>query len=171
MKIVALYISIILLVLLLACKGKKPVDQELTSADTAAIVIVQQDTSSPHPVKLAVVPADTVISYDIMDVSLEGSEANVHYIKGRIRDVKWEIFGETGQATIYYNFLPNGTVKVREKRSSYDSGMQYVRSDKDMHLKKIIEYQLDTNGVLLSKTKDIMSVFEEFKKVVPLDLH
>jgi hypothetical protein len=169
-----------MLILLVACKDEKPVDKKtpqvdttLTVMDTAATVTVQKDTSSPQPVKfkLAVVPADTVISYDIMDVSLEGSEAKVHYIKGSIRDVEWEIFGETGQATIYYNFLPNGTVKVREKRSSYDSGMQYVRSDKDVHLKKIIEYQLDTNGVLLSKTKDIMSVFGEFKKVVPLDLH
>lgn len=117
-------------------------------------------------------PADTIIVYDIEGISAESSEAKVHYINGVVRDVEWHIYGETGQALISYTFQQNGTIKAMEKTYTYPGGLESVKSDKDIQLKKSFSYQLDPNGVLLSQVtdKDFVNSFSDLKKNVPLKL-
>jgi len=160
--------------LLSQCKDPQQSASESTKSEKQPqdTSITVKDQVPDRENKLPGIPKDTLIEYTIEDISSESSEAKVHYVNGAIHDVDWYIYGETGQCNIKYTFLPNGTLKALEKRYAYPAGLQSVKTEKDMKLRATLEYQLDTNGVLLSKVKeeDFANVFEDFKKNVPLNL-
>lgn len=168
------YFRVLLLLSLTACQNQSPADQPLTAHDTIPLKAPVEDTSLTFTQKpgIRAIPKDTTIVYDIEGISAESSEAKVNYINGVIRDVEWHIYGETGQMLISYTFQQNGTIKALEKTYAYPAGLESVKSDKDIQLKTTLSYQLDSNGVLLSKMADkgFVNVFPDFKKNVPLKL-
>lgn len=171
-----IYLPLLLLFLLLSCNNQQPARQSLSSVDSVPVTIPVKDTSpvnavtEPRPVITA---KDTTLEYDIENVSLEGSDAKVHYVNGVIRGAEWHMYHETGQSVIYYTFLENGIVKAQEKNYGYPAGLESIKSKKDIRLKTSLEYKLDTNGVLLSKIADteFVNMFEYFKKNVPLRVY
>lgn len=170
------YFHLLLLLSLISCQNQTATEQPLTGADTTPAKASVEDTSTSlmpisRPVTM-VIPKDTIIEYDIEGISAESSEAKVHYINGAVRDVEWHIYGETGQVFISYTFQQNGTIKALEKTYTYPGSLESVKSDKDIRLKKTFSYQLDSNGVLLSKVtdKDFVNIFPDLKKNVPLKL-
>lgn len=64
------------------------------------------------------VAKDTIITYDIEGVSAEGAGAKVNYVNGKITKSVTSIYGETGQATITYEF-DTDIIKVLETKYSY----------------------------------------------------
>lgn len=116
------------------------------------------------------VAKDTLITYDIEGISAEGAETKVNYVNGKISKSVTSIYGETGQATIIYEFGTNN-IKVLETKYSYKSGIENVKSDEDMQLDYEISYLIDFKGNLIGKKKfDRIDIFKEFKEVVPLEL-
>lgn len=61
---------------------------------------------------------DTLITYNIEDISTEGAEAKVNYVNGKIAKSVTNIYGETGQSTIIYEF-DTDKIKVSETKYSY----------------------------------------------------
>lgn len=170
------YFRLLLFLSLISCQNQTATEQPLTGSDTTSAKVSVEDTSTSltptaRPVTI-VIPGDTIIKYEIEDISAESSEAKVHYINGAVRDVEWHIYGETGQALISYTFQQNGIIKAVEKTYTYPGSLESVKFDKDIQLKKSFSYQLDTNGVLLSPVadKDFTNIFPDFKKNVPLKL-
>lgn len=114
---------------------------------------------------------DTSIEYSIEGISAEGASAMAKYTNGKIVECEIGIFGETGQTKILYTFQ-NGRVNVLERQYNYKAVITSVKSDKDMELKKEISYEADVNGIPIGKVdSNRTDIFNEFKKVVPFDLH
>jgi len=115
---------------------------------------------------------DTVLYISIEDISEEGSEVKASYVKDTLRNATWEIYGESGKAVIVYTFSGDGRIHVFDKHAIYKVSLGNVKSDKDMRWDSVT-YELDTNGVLLSKLKDtdIVKVFPYFKQNVPMILN
>lgn len=114
---------------------------------------------------------DTMITYDLEDISTEGGEAAVSYMDGRIRNAVLRIFGETGQARISYDFSGD-SVLVIEKQYRYTTDIMHVRSDKDIKLDKEFIYKMDRNGTTSGDSlNDRMDIYGDFRKVVPLTLN
>ncbi len=113
---------------------------------------------------------DTLITYELDGISLEGTETKVNYINSKITKSFTSIYGETGLATIIYEF---GTdkIKVLETKYSYKSGIEKVKSNKDLKLDYKICYFIDFKGNLLGKDiTDRIDIFKEFKEAVPFEL-
>lgn len=116
------------------------------------------------------VAKDTIITYDIEGVSAEGAGANVNYVNGKITKSVTRIYGETGQATITYEF-DTDKIKVLETKYSYKTTIENVKSDKDMKLDYEISYFIDFKGNLIGKEiPDKIDIFKEFKDAVPFEL-
>lgn len=113
---------------------------------------------------------DTLITYDIEGISTEGAGTKVNYVNGKITKSVTSIYGETGQATIIYEFETD-KIKVLETKYSYKSGIENVKSDEDMQLDYEISYFIDFKGNLLGKEiPDRIDIFKEFKEAVPFEL-
>lgn len=150
------YISIV--TLLLSCGSN-----ELKTAKQQNSDVVQQTNET-------IVEKDTIIVYDIDNISSEGTEAVVKYHNGKIQESTISIYGETGQAKIIYLFSTD-SIYVMEKEYAYNEDLKKVSSEKDMKIKKEINYIIDWNGQLIGNSgKDRLDVFQEFKKVVPFKL-
>lgn len=74
---------------------------------------------------------DTLITYNIEDISTEGAEAKVNYVNGKIAKSVTNIYGETGQSTIIYEF-DTDKIKVSETKYFIKTDIKNVRSDKDV---------------------------------------
>lgn len=116
------------------------------------------------------VAKDTIIAYDIEGISAEGAGTKVNYVNGKISKSVTSIYGETGQATIIYEFETN-KIKVSETKYSYKSGIENVKSDEDMQLDYEMSYLIDFKGNLIGKEiPERIDIFKEFKEVVPFEL-
>ena len=113
---------------------------------------------------------DTLITYNIEDISTEGVEAKVNYVNGKIAKSVTNIYGETGQSTIIYEF-DTDKIKVSETKYSYKSDIKKIRSDKDMLLDYNISYSIDFKGNFIGKEMpDRIDIFKKFAEVVPFEL-
>lgn len=113
---------------------------------------------------------DTLITYDIEGISAEGAEAKVNYVNGKIFKSVTSIYGETGQATIIYEFEMD-KIKVLETKYSYKSEIENVKSNKDMRLDYEIGYFIDFKGNLIGKEiPDRIDIFKEFEEAIPFEL-
>lgn len=113
---------------------------------------------------------DTLITYEIGGISLEGAGAEVNYVNGKITKSTTLVCGETGQATIVYEF---GTdkIEVRETKYVYKTTLENVKSEADMQLEHDISYFIDFNGNIMGKEiPERIDIFKEFKEVVPFEL-
>lgn len=116
------------------------------------------------------VAKDTIITYDIEGVSAEGAGAKVNYVNGKITKSVTSIYGETGQATITYEF-DTDKIKVLETKYSYKTTIENVKSDKYMKLDYEISYFIDFKGNLIGKEiPDRIDIFKFFKNAVPFEL-
>lgn len=113
---------------------------------------------------------DTIITYDIEGISAEGVGAKVNYVNGKISTSVTSIYGETGQATITYEF-DTDKIKVLETKYSYKTMIENVQSDKNMKLDYEISYFIDFKGNLTGKEiPNRIDIFKEFKDAVPFEL-
>lgn len=113
---------------------------------------------------------DTVINYDIEGISAEGAVAEVNYVNSKIFKSVTRVYGETGQAIIIYEF-DTDRIKVIETKYSYKTGIENVKSDKDMQLDYEIDYFIDYEGNLIGEEiQNRIDIFKEFKDVVQFEL-
>lgn len=120
--------------------------------------------------KFYLVAKDTIITYDIERSSVERTEAKVNYVNSKITKSVTSIYGETGQATITYEF-DEDKIKVFETKYSYKTTIESVKSDKDMKLDYEISYFIDFKGNLIGEEiPDRIDIFKEFKDTVPFEL-
>ena len=113
---------------------------------------------------------ETSITYNIEGISSEGAEAKVTYVNGKISKSITSIYGETGQATIIYEF-GDEKIKVLETKYSYKSRIEEVGSDSDMSLDYRISYFIDYDGkVVGAEAPEHIDIFREFQRVVPFEL-
>ena len=91
-------------------------------------------------------------------------------MNGKIAKSVTNIYGETGQSTIIYEF-DTDKIKVSETKYSYKTDIKKVRSDKDMLLDYNISYFIDFKGNLIGKEmSDRIDIFKKFAEVVPFEL-
>lgn len=115
-------------------------------------------------------PKDTIILYDIDNISTEGAEAEVIYINGLISKSTTTIYGCSFQAVVKYLFKKNH-IEVVESRYSYKTPINEVKSMEEMELDYKISYTVDYNGKPLDTVmKDRIDIFEEFKEAVSFEL-
>lgn len=113
---------------------------------------------------------DTLIVYDIKGISSESAEAKVNYVNSRITKSETNIYGETGQGTILYNF-EKYKIRVSETRFSYKSQIQNTTSGKDMQLEYKVNYYIDFNGRIIGEEIPYrIDIFKMFKEKVPFIL-
>lgn len=113
---------------------------------------------------------DTIMTYDIEGISAQGAGAKVNYVNGKITKSFISIYGETGQATITYEF-DSDKIKVFETKYSYKTTIENVKSDKDMKLDNEISYYIDFKGNIIGdEIPGRIDVFKEFKDAVPFEL-
>ncbi|HUH73689.1 MAG TPA: hypothetical protein VLZ75_04720 [Chitinophagales bacterium] len=113
---------------------------------------------------------DTLIIYDIEGISTEGGEAKVNYVNGRIFKSVTSIYGESGQATIIYEFETD-KIKVIETKYSYNTTIDNVKSEEDMKLEYETSYFIDFYGNIIGKKiPNRIDIFREFKKFIPFEL-
>ena len=113
---------------------------------------------------------ETSITYNIEGISSEGAEAKVTYVNGKISKSITSIYGETGQATIIYEFGAE-KIKVLEYKYSYKSRIGDVESDRDLSLEYRISYFINYDGkVVGGEAPEHIDIFQEFRRVVPFEL-
>lgn len=117
--------------------------------------------------------SDTVVYYNIEELSSEGAEAEVLYtFAGDISSVKIRIYGCSGQVRIEMT-LDKSQIKVKEKTYFYEKPLSEIESEEDIHLKSELEYTMDYNGNLLNKKPDLdhIDIFPVFRKVIPFKIN
>ena len=130
----------------------------------------QETGSSNNKPDFITITQDTLITYDIKGISTEGAGAKVNYVSGKITKSVTSIYGETGQATIIYEF-DTDKIKVLETKYSYKTTIENIKSEKDMKLEYKISYIIDFKGNLIGKEiPKRIDVFKEFKEAVPFEL-
>ena len=113
---------------------------------------------------------EIIITYGIEEISTEGAEAIVTYRNNKIYQSKTKIYGETGQAELFYQFYPT-KIEVVETLYRYPNDLTTVSSPRDFKLQHKITYSMDYEGKILSKTtEEPINIFKEFKKTVPFHL-
>ncbi len=131
-------------------------------------LIGQQNISNDSNPEL--VSRDTLIIYDIDGISAEGTEAKVNYVNGKISRSMISIYGETGQASIIYEFEKD-KINVSEKKFLYKTNIENVKFDTDMFLDYEISYTIDFKGNLINKQiSEWIDIFKEFSDVVPFEI-
>lgn len=110
---------------------------------------------------------ETPITYNIEGISSEGAEAKVYYVNGKISKSFTTIYGETGRATIIYEFGAE-KIKVLEIKYSYKCMLEDVKSDSDLLMDYSISYFINYDGkVVGSEAPEHIDIFQEFQRVVP----
>ncbi len=110
-----------------------------------------------------------IATYSLEGVSTQGAEVNVVYNFGKIFKSEIVIYGETGKATINYEFECE-RICVIEKHYQYKTSLENVNSNDDLELIKQQKYYLDYEGNIIGESiKDWIDVFSEFKDKVPFN--
>gem|GEM_PF-1553011 len=113
---------------------------------------------------------DSVITYDIEGLSLEGGEATARYMKGQLSQCVLLLAGETGQRKLIYTFSGD-SVKVEEEQYSFEEGILMSDNDNKLQLDTTLHYTLDTTGKLRGPAPaGFTDVFADMKKVVKMRL-
>lgn len=137
--------------------------------DSISIEVVSGDKDILNDSKGSLQEKDTIISYNIYGLSSEGAEAIVTYKKGKIAKCLLNIYGETGQSNIIYNFIDN-LVKIDNKIYKYKTDL--YRAKDGMKLENEFNYILNSEGNSLNgqaAEKDI-EVYKDLKKYIPFEL-
>jgi hypothetical protein len=117
-----------------------------------------------------VIVKDTIIIYGIEGISAEGAEAKVQYVEDKIASATISIYGETGQASVAYKFK-QAKIEVLEIQYSYKSGIENVKSNKDMKLERKLTYFIDFEGNFIGDSMpNRIDIFQKFKEEVPFHL-
>lgn len=147
-----LFICCCLLLLIVAACG----DTKTKVAENAPAII-----SADHA-------DDSVITYDIEGLSLEGGEATARYTKGQLRQCVLLLAGETGQRKLIYTFSGD-SVKVEEEHYSFEEGILMSDNDNKLQLDTTFHYTLDTTGKARGPAPaGFTDVFAGMKKVVKM---
>ena len=113
---------------------------------------------------------DSVITYDIGELSPEGGEATARYTKGQLSQCILLLAGETGQRKLIYTFSGD-SVKVEEEQYSFEEGILMSDNDNKLQLDTTLHYTLDTTGKVRGPAPAAFTdVFADMKKVVKMRL-
>ena len=113
---------------------------------------------------------DTVIIYDIDNISSQGAEAIVHYNQSKITLCEINIYGEMGRVNLIFEFS-NNQIKVTEKDYQYETEFMLV-AEKDIKLVKDFSYTMNLDGIPLEEvSSERVDIFQEFKQIVSFVLN
>lgn len=113
---------------------------------------------------------DTIITYNLEGISIEGAEVKVSYKASKILNSKTILYGETGKAIIFYDF-DTQKIKVIEKYYLYKKSLENVESDDDIEFIKEQSYYIDYNGSVIGRPiEDRIDIFKEFKDKIPFNI-
>ncbi len=97
---------------------------------------------------------DTMITYDIYDLSSEGCEAKCHYSKGKLKIIDAKFYGAGGRFESKLIFSENGDVNVEEWNYKYKKSLQEVKSDSDISLEKHSTYKINSIVGVVDSTQN-----------------
>lgn len=113
---------------------------------------------------------DTLITYDIEGISAEGAECIASYRNGKVVKCSTNVYGETGQATIVYQFESN-RIKVSETKYSYRKELENLKFDEDMRLDYKKSYLIDFKGNIIGQPIQVRTdIFQEIETTVRFEL-
>ena len=116
---------------------------------------------------------DTIIEYNIEDISSEGTSAFAKYKSGIIKSVDISVYSERGQFKEQYDFCDDN-ISVLEKKYGYGEKLiTEIKSDDDMILLTEIKYEMDIEGNPVNGNKlpnERLDILNELKEVVPFKL-
>lgn len=139
---------LLILILLVSCNGTQKKDIEASSSQE-------------------VMAKDTLITYNLEDLSPEGASADVLYKNRKISESAIVLYGGSGKKEIEYIFEED-KIKVTEKSFVYSTEIENVKSDEDIQLTNEQTYDMDYNGNVIGKpVEDRSDIFSEFKTQIP----
>ncbi len=115
------------------------------------------------------VPCDTVVNYNIEDISSEGAEAEACFIKNKLVKCKAIIFGAAGRIEIQY-LVRDSVVEVAEYMYKYKKSLTEINAESDIVLSDSARYSIDkNNGQVISgkKSSDAARSYQEIFKKIP----
>ena len=142
-----LFFSTLIILSCLSCSNK---EQSISNTSDAALM------------------KDTIISYDLENISSEGTEAIVTYKNRIATKATINIYGETGKIIITYLFNKN-IISVQEEIISYIS----LLNEDSLEVIPIskISYFLDYKGHFKGKKRiRYTDIFKSFMETVPLKI-
>ena len=114
--------------------------------------------------------SDTIINYDINDLSTEGGEATARYINGKIDSAFVIIFGESGQSKITYKYNSDATITGFQKDITYATDSLDNPNQEKTNTSKDYKFYLTKEGGLLSviTDKDFINYYPDIEKQLPM---
>lgn len=88
------------------------------------------------------VPCDSVVKYNIEDISSEGAEAEACYIKNKLVKCKAMIFGAAGRIEILY-LVKDSLVEAIEYTYRYKKQLTEIKDENDIELSDSAKYVVD----------------------------
>ena len=114
--------------------------------------------------------SDTIINYDINDLSTEGGEATARYLNGKIDSAFVIIFGESGQSKITYKYHSDGTISGFQKDITYATDSLDNPNQEKTNTSKDYKFNLTKEGGLLTNIadKDFINYYPDIVKQLPI---
>ncbi|MCX6148119.1 MAG: hypothetical protein NTW25_12860 [Candidatus Kapabacteria bacterium] len=94
---------------------------------------------------------------------------HLKYFNKNIVNAELNIYGETGQSNIYFEF--SKPIKVKEKQYYYPNGITKSSEKNGIILKNQNTYIIDSNGNISPKNnQNILEVYKYFQNNIPFHL-
>lgn len=166
MRILILWI---LSALLLSCNTRKTKarsnDIDRAKNSIADTFVIKNDMNT-------LLACDTTITYDIEEISSEGTEAIACYHGKKLYQCTVSVFGAGGRTDLQFDF-DDSAVKVKEYSYQYTKPLAEISSDKEIWLSDSLFYVLDKmNGKIIKGEigNDKKQFYLAIIKKVPLSL-
>lgn len=114
---------------------------------------------------------ERTVTYDLQEISSEGAEAIVTYSNNQIKTCKINVYGETGQTEIIYEFEADH-IFVIKKRQTYTTDLEHTTAQNSI-IQKDIHYSINYSGKYMENRNDANKfdeIYLEMKKVVPFKI-
>lgn len=113
---------------------------------------------------------DTIVKYNLYDISSEGTEVEACYLKKNIQKAVIIIYGASGRVEIYYMFL-NDLIEVEECTYKYLKPLPEVKSDNDIKFENIIKYKISRKGKIIEgRSEHAEKIYKSFVEAIPLKI-
>lgn len=118
------------------------------------------------------VQCDTIIKYDLEEISSEGAEVEACYYKKKLDRATIFIFGAAGRTEIHYWFKDSSAVTVKELNYKYKKALSEIKGDDDIFLSDSTSYIMSKEGKLISGKSDNQEyeIYQAFLQTVPFSL-
>ena len=94
---------------------------------------------------------DTIIAYDIYDLSSQGGEASVSYVAGQLDTANVILYAESGRTEFHLD-RGGDTIRMREAIYRYDGPFEEVKTNEDIRSAETNEFRVAISDIEAQKS-------------------